>query len=199
MVEFADRSPVPAPRPVGIGAPAHGYPMAWSIQTWVNGSTASPTAVADSERFAADLAALIAALRASPTRGRGFTGHSRGSDLRTHDDWVAACRQKSQHLLDVEALRRLWERLRVHAVLGVGDAQALVDHRGQGRCLGTESARHPGWTLARLRWLLDAVTVNDQSIASRVVAVTRDMQGFAPAEHSLDLAAERELRVAAHT
>lgn len=112
MAEFADRSPVPAPRPVGIGAPAHGYPMAWSLQTWLDGNTASPSSVADSAEFAADLATLIAALRATPTRGRRFTGPSRGGDLRAHDGWVAACLQRSQHLLDVEALRRLWDRLR---------------------------------------------------------------------------------------
>jgi aminoglycoside phosphotransferase (APT) family kinase protein len=111
-VEFADRSPVNAPRPVGIGAPAHGYPMAWSIQTWVAGSTASPTAVADSVTFAADLAALIAALRATPTRGRRFTGRGRGGDLRAHDGWVETCLSKSHHLIDVQALRQLWSRLR---------------------------------------------------------------------------------------
>lgn len=61
-VEFADRSPVNTPRPVAIGAPPHGYPMAWSIQTWLAGSTASPTALAGSTEFAADLVALIAAV-----------------------------------------------------------------------------------------------------------------------------------------
>jgi aminoglycoside phosphotransferase (APT) family kinase protein len=111
-VEFADRSPVKTPRPVAIGAPAHGYPMAWSIQTWLAGSTASPTALAGSTEFAADLVALIAALRTTPTRGRRFTGCGRGGDLRAHDDWVETCLSKSQHLLDVPALRRLWSRLR---------------------------------------------------------------------------------------
>jgi aminoglycoside phosphotransferase (APT) family kinase protein len=113
--EFADRSPVNAPRPVGIGEPAHGYPMAWSIQTWLPGTTATPTAVADSTEFAHELAALIAALRATPTRGRRFTGRGRGGDLQAHDRWVETCLSNSQHLLDVRALRRLWNRLRTSA------------------------------------------------------------------------------------
>jgi aminoglycoside phosphotransferase (APT) family kinase protein len=110
--EFADRSPVDTPRPVGIGTPAHGYPKAWSVQTWVLGSTASPTAAADSAEFARDLAALIAALRATPTRGRRFTGPGRGGELRSHDAWVETCLSRSEHLLDAQALRRLWARLR---------------------------------------------------------------------------------------
>jgi aminoglycoside phosphotransferase (APT) family kinase protein len=109
---FADRSPVDAPRPVGIGSPGRGYPMAWSIQTWVPGSTVSTTAAAASAEFARDLAALIAALRATPTRGRRFAGRGRGGDLRAHDDWVETCLSRSAHLLDVQSLRRLWSRLR---------------------------------------------------------------------------------------
>jgi aminoglycoside phosphotransferase (APT) family kinase protein len=110
--QFADRSTVNAPRPIGIGDPAHGYPMAWSIQTWLPGTTASPTSVADSSEFARDLAGLITALRATPTRGRRFTGRGRGGDLRAHDNWVETCLLKGQHLLDVQALRRLWTQLR---------------------------------------------------------------------------------------
>jgi aminoglycoside phosphotransferase (APT) family kinase protein len=110
--EFAEGSTVAAPRPAGIGAPASGYPLSWSIQTWVPGVPASPTGTADSTGLARDLANLISALRAIPTRGRRFTGSGRGGDLRTHDDWVETCLSKSQHLLDVTALRRLWNRLR---------------------------------------------------------------------------------------
>ena len=110
--EFADVATVDASRPVSIGAPAHGYPMAWSIQTWLRGATASPTDAADSAEFACDLAALVSALRAAPTRGRRFTGGGRGGDLRSHDDWVERCLSRSQHLVDVTALRRLWHRLR---------------------------------------------------------------------------------------
>lgn len=110
--EFADQSTVDAPRPVGIGAPAHGHPMAWSIQTWVPGATASPTAAAHSVELAHDLARLISALRATPARGRRFVGTGRGGDLRSHDDWVEKCLAESQGLFDVAAARRLWNRLR---------------------------------------------------------------------------------------
>lgn len=112
VAEFADVSTVDAPRPTGIGVPAHGYPLAWSIQTWVPGSVASPTRPADSAEFARDLAALVSALRATPTRGRRFGGSGRGGDLRSHDDWVERCLSESQHLVDVAPLRPLWHRLR---------------------------------------------------------------------------------------
>lgn len=38
--EFASVSPFPAPRPVAIGDPGHGFPMPWSVQTWLPGRDA---------------------------------------------------------------------------------------------------------------------------------------------------------------
>lgn len=111
--EFADRSPFPAPRPVGVGEPGHGYPMAWSIQTWVNGTATSPTSVAGSPGFARELATLVVALRATPTGGRRFAAGGRGGDLRDHDDWVETCLLNSRHLFDVRVLGELWSRLRM--------------------------------------------------------------------------------------
>ncbi len=157
--EFADQSPVVAPRPVGIGTPAHGYPMAWSIQTWLSGSTASPTATADSTEFARDLADLISALRTTPTRGRVFTGHGRGGDLRSHDDWVETCLSNSEHLLDVPALRRLWSRLRT-------TPRDRPDHMTHG----------------------DLIPGNLLVADGRLVGVL-DTGGFGPADPSLDLVA----------
>jgi aminoglycoside phosphotransferase (APT) family kinase protein len=156
-VEFANRSPVNAPRPVAIGGPAHGYPMAWTIQTWLAGATASPIAVADSVTFTADLAALIATLRATPTRGRRFTGRGRGGDLRAHDDWVETCLSNSQHLLEVQALRRLWSRLRT-------TPRRQADRMTHG----------------------DLIPGNLLIADSRLIGVL-DTGGFAPADPSLDL------------
>ena len=62
----------------------------------------------DSTSFAHDLATLIAALRRVDTRGRRFERGWRGGDLRTHDEWVQQCLQKSGHLLDVPRLAALW-------------------------------------------------------------------------------------------
>src|SRR3954463_9961612 len=38
--EFAEVSSVRSPRPLAIGKPGHGYPLPWSVQTWVPGADA---------------------------------------------------------------------------------------------------------------------------------------------------------------
>lgn len=67
--KFADRSPFPAPVPVAVGAPGPGYPLPWAVQTWLPGTVATDSDLSDSDEFAQDLATLIAALRATDTRG----------------------------------------------------------------------------------------------------------------------------------
>lgn len=114
--DFAAASPFPAPEPVGLGRPGHGYPLPWSVQTWLPGPDASAEdarrGAASSDAFAADLATLIHALRSADTRGRTFTGTYRGGDLRDHDAWVEECLRRSEGLLDVRRLAALWRRFR---------------------------------------------------------------------------------------
>jgi aminoglycoside phosphotransferase (APT) family kinase protein len=110
--ELAQVSRFPAPEPVALGKPGAGYPMPWSVQTWLSGTVASDADPSGSEAFAEDLAAFIAALREAETRGRLFSGEGRGGVLTHHDDWMATCFQKSQGMLDVPRLRQVWSRLR---------------------------------------------------------------------------------------
>jgi len=63
--EFASACTVPAPEPVARGSPGHGYPMPWSVQTWVPGRDATIEDPARWPAFATDLADLIIALRGS--------------------------------------------------------------------------------------------------------------------------------------
>lgn len=112
MAELVDHAGVPAPRPVAIGVPGPGYPLPWSVQTWIPGEVATPTVVAGSTVFAEDLAGLISRLRSADTRGRSFTGTGRGGELPDHDAWVAKCFARSEPLMDVPPLRRLWGELR---------------------------------------------------------------------------------------
>ena len=51
MTEFLHASAFPAPEPLLVGAPGHGYPLPWSMQTWIPGSVASPTAMELSSAF----------------------------------------------------------------------------------------------------------------------------------------------------
>ena len=112
MRELATICSVPTPVPVAQGAPGHGYPMPWSVQTWVPGTVATPDGLAHSRLFAEDLVRLLRELRAADTGGRRFAGAGRGGDLQDSDDWVELCLRESAELLPVDALRTLWSRFR---------------------------------------------------------------------------------------
>ncbi len=118
MQELASSTRVPVPRPVALGEAGHGYPLPWSVQTWLTGVDAFADDPSDSTPFARDLATLILELRDADTRGRNFDGSGRGGLLPAHDAWVESCFQASGELVDVPALRRLWERWRVLPVSG---------------------------------------------------------------------------------
>jgi aminoglycoside phosphotransferase (APT) family kinase protein len=110
--ELAQVSRLPAPEPVALGKPGGGYPMPWSIQTWIPGTVAFDADPSGSEAFAEDLGAFIAALRKAETRGRRFSGEGRGGVLTDHDDWMAQCFAESEGLLDVAPLRQAWSHFR---------------------------------------------------------------------------------------
>ncbi|MGV9705398.1 aminoglycoside phosphotransferase family protein [Streptomyces sp. NPDC003483] len=110
--ELAQVSRFPVPEPVALGRPGAGYPMPWSIQTWLAGTVAFDADPSGSDAFAEDLAAFIASLREAETRGRRFTGDNRGGVLAHHDEWMAKCFEESKELLDVPQLRQVWGKLR---------------------------------------------------------------------------------------
>lgn len=110
--ELAQVSRFPVPEPVALGKPGAGYPMPWSVQTWVPGTVAFDADPGGSDAFAEDLAAFIADLRKVDARGRLFRGEGRGGVLAHHDDWMAECFEQSEGLLDVPRLCQLWSRFR---------------------------------------------------------------------------------------
>lgn len=110
--ELAGRTAYATPEPVAIGEPGPGYPLPWSVQTWVPGTSAFDDDQSGSEAFAHDLAAFIAGVRTLDTRGRTFASAGRGGDLREHDTWMAECFSRSATLLDVPRLRQTWAALR---------------------------------------------------------------------------------------
>lgn len=111
--EVHGRTRFPTPEPVAIGEPGAGYPVPWSVQTWLPGVVASRAHPGESVGFAHDLADLITDLRAIDTRGRTFAGSGRGGDIDVHDEWVETCLRQSETLLDVPSLRKLWADFRV--------------------------------------------------------------------------------------
>ena len=100
------------PAPVAIGEPGVGYPLPWSVQTWLPGTVATEQDPSASAAFARDLADFVHGVRAIDTEGRTFEGTNRGGDLRSQDAWVEECFQRSEELLDVAWLRRTWQQLR---------------------------------------------------------------------------------------
>jgi aminoglycoside phosphotransferase (APT) family kinase protein len=107
--EFNRHSRFPGPKPLAIGEPGGGYPLPWSVQSWLPGTVAEDGVAAGSALLARDLATLIASLRQVDTAGRSFEWGWRGGDLRTHDRWVQECLEKSTELLDVPRLTALWK------------------------------------------------------------------------------------------
>ena len=110
--ELSGRTRFPTPEPVALGEPGVGYPLPWSVQTWLPGVPATDEDPGGSVAFARDLAELIRDLRAVDSRGRTFKGTNRGGDLGAHDAWMDECFDRSSELLDVPELRRLWSVLR---------------------------------------------------------------------------------------
>lgn len=110
--EFQDCCPFASPKPVGLGRPGSGYPLPWLIQTWIDGEVATPAGLSGSSVFALDLARLITTLRKADLRGRTFDGRGRGGHLPDHDGWMEECFSRSEQLLDVARLRRMWAGFR---------------------------------------------------------------------------------------
>jgi aminoglycoside phosphotransferase (APT) family kinase protein len=110
--ELLGRTRFPTPEPVAVGEPGAGYPLPWSVQTWLPGTTASHADPVDSVAFGHDLAEFIRGVRAIDTDGRTFSGSGRGGNLRDHNEWMEICFRNSKHLLDVPRLRRLWRAFR---------------------------------------------------------------------------------------
>lgn len=102
----------PTPEPVAIGTPGAGYRLPWSVQTWLPGAVATDRDPRDSEGFPQDLAEFIADVRTIPTDGKVFDGTGRGGVLNSHDEWMHTCFERSEGLLDVPRLRRMWSQMR---------------------------------------------------------------------------------------
>lgn len=113
------------PRPIAIGEPGVGYPLLWSINTWLNGEAATADNCSESDSFAIDLGEFIDAVRAIDTRGRTFDGNGRGGDLLSHDEWMQECLTRSEGLLDVATLRSIWAEIRE---LPRGDTPDVMNH-----------------------------------------------------------------------
>ncbi|MDF1837714.1 MAG: aminoglycoside phosphotransferase family protein [Planctomycetota bacterium] len=110
--ELHENTDVPVPLPLVLGRPGAGFPMPWSVQTWLPGETAMEQDPGGSDAFALDLANFVSRVRSIDLAGRVFPGSVRGGGLREHDTWVEHCFVQSEGLLDIPTLRRMWSRFR---------------------------------------------------------------------------------------
>jgi aminoglycoside phosphotransferase (APT) family kinase protein len=124
--ELIGNTPFPTPRPIAIGEPSVGYPLPWSINTWLPGEPATADDCSESNSFAIDLGDFINAVRAVDIRGRAYDGNGRGGDLFSHDQWMEECLTYSEGLLDVATLRSIWAEMRD---LPRGDTPDVMNHR----------------------------------------------------------------------
>lgn len=112
QAEFARVSPFPTPAPERIGRPGDGYPMPFTVQSWVAGRAPGVGECVDSVGLADDLARLIHTLRAAPTGGRVFRGSGRGGSIPDHDDWMQTCIALNAPWFDPAGSEALWAHLR---------------------------------------------------------------------------------------
>lgn len=110
--ELSGRTPVATPTPLGIGKPGAGYPLPWSVFTWLPGHPATADSCSQSDSFATDLSQFILAMRTIDTHGRTYDGNGRGGDLESYDEWIELCLANSEGLLDVPSLRAIWDQIR---------------------------------------------------------------------------------------
>ncbi len=164
--ELAGRTRFATPEPVAIGEPGGGYPLPWSVQTWLPGVAATEDSVSGSITFARDLGEFIDGVRGIDTRGRTFRGSVRGGDLQDHDTFVADRLDRSEPLLDVPPLRRMWAQMRslprrtadvmVHGDLVPGNVLAADGHLTGVLDVGGLKAADPAVDLVCAWHLFDA-------------------------------------------
>jgi aminoglycoside phosphotransferase (APT) family kinase protein len=124
----------------------------------VPGTVATGESSDGSVGLARDLAELVRDVRAIDPAGRTFNRTGRGGDLRSSDDWMETCFERSEPLLDVPRLRRIWAYLRE---LPRGDKADVMAHG-------------------------DLIPGNLLVCARRLVGVI-DVGGLGPADRALDL------------
>lgn len=108
LPRLAPSLPLAIPVPIGLGAPAEGYPWEWSICRWLEGENATADRIADPAQAAIDLAKFISALqRIDPTDGPPPEG--RGGPLAPRDERVRVSIASLADEIDVEAVTAAWE------------------------------------------------------------------------------------------
>lgn len=111
LPRLAPHLSVPIPTVRGLGRPGSGYPFAWSVYDWLDGSTATHAAIADQARFAEQVADFLASLRSiDPTHGPqpGIHNWYRGATLLTYDETARRALDALAGHVDVDRAAAVW-------------------------------------------------------------------------------------------
>ena len=113
LPELAAALPLPIPVPLAKGSPGAGYPFAWSVYEWIEGTPARFESVVDPIGFAEDLADFVAALQSiDASEGPQPDKHNwfRGATLRTYEGQALGALDKLRGHIDVVLAHELWTR-----------------------------------------------------------------------------------------
>lgn len=105
---LAPHLPMEVPQPVAIGEPALGYPYKWAVHRWIPGRGAALGHVINPLAFAADLAAVVAALQRVPTDGAP-PARGRARPLSDYNESTRKAIEAASHLIDADSATAIWE------------------------------------------------------------------------------------------
>lgn len=112
LPRLAPLLPLAVPMPLAEGMPAEGYPLAWSVYTWLKGENPTRENVTELGRWATDLAQFVAALqRIDPAGGPSPGEHNffRGVPLAQRDAATRAAIVSLRNEIDAEVVTATWE------------------------------------------------------------------------------------------
>ncbi|MFJ4970871.1 aminoglycoside phosphotransferase family protein [Streptomyces sp. NPDC088755] len=109
LPRLAPQLPVPVPIPLAQGEPSDGFPWAWSVCTWLEGTNPAPgDGTWAPELFAADLAEFVLALRRIDTTD-GPPAY-RGEPLASRDAETRQVIAELDGVLDAGAATAAWDK-----------------------------------------------------------------------------------------
>ena len=112
LPKLAPHLPLDVPIPLGLGAPADGYPCHWSVCRWLTGETAANTPITNLDQAASDLARFISALQCIDASGGpapGSHNSGRGEPLAMRDAETREAIGRLHGIIDTGMATAAWD------------------------------------------------------------------------------------------